>query len=63
MEQQIKEAFQFLADNPGALSPSEIELIKGFQKHFKEHGDLSERQRMTLFEIRKYRQKKDEHLY
>lgn len=60
---EIQEAFSYLTENPGGLSFRETELIEGFRKHYKEHGTLSERQMMTLFEIRKWREKKDEHLF
>lgn len=63
MESGITEAFQYLSNNPGVLTPLERDLIKSFQKHFKEHGELSERQRSTLFELKKWRQKSEQHLY
>ncbi len=62
-ETEIKEAFEFLSSHPGCLTILERDLIEGFKKYFKEHGSLSESQRNTLFELKKWRQKSDQRLY
>jgi hypothetical protein len=54
MEGKIKEAFEFLGSHAGSLTQGQLELLKGLQKYYREHKELSERQMKTLFEIRKY---------
>lgn len=63
MEAEIKEAFQYLADHAGGLTIGEIEFVKGLRKWYNETGSLSEKQERSLLEIRKYRQRRDSHLY
>jgi len=59
----IKEAFDYLNSNPGVLSLSERDMIKSFQKYYKEHKTLTEAQMRTISELRKFRANSDKHLY
>jgi len=54
MDYEITEAFGFLNQHSKSLNSRQLELLKGFQKYYREHKQLSERQTATLFEIRKY---------
>ena len=51
---QIKEAFDYLAQNPGRLSDSQLRFVSGLLKYYKRNKTLLERQTSALFEIRKY---------
>jgi hypothetical protein len=63
MQTEIKEAFSYLNSNPGVLSLSERDMVKSFQKYYKEHKKLSEAQLRTLMDLRRYREQSDKHLY
>lgn len=63
MELEIKEAFQYLKTHPGVLSLMERDSIESFQKDFNEHGKLNEMQTMSLLNLRKWREKSEQHLY
>ena len=63
MESEIKSAFDYLNSNPGGLTPGERQTIKELQEYFQKYKTLTESQRMTLFEVKKHREKMDSHLY
>jgi len=50
----IKETFDFLYLNEQLLSLNQIEFVRGLQKYYTKHKELSEKQQKALFEIRKY---------
>ncbi|HAX61151.1 MAG TPA: hypothetical protein DCX95_01125 [Elusimicrobia bacterium] len=54
MEKEITELFKTLAEHAGSLTTGELKLVKSFQRYFRKHKTLSERQLKTLIEIRKY---------
>lgn len=50
---EIKELFEYLADNAGKLRDSQLELIRSFKKYYRQKGELSEKQQKVLSEIRR----------
>jgi hypothetical protein len=58
----INEAFKYVL-GPGVLSLSERSMILSFQKYYKLHKTLSERQLRTLMDLRTYRVHSEKHLY
>jgi|WetSurMetagenome_2_1015567.scaffolds.fasta_scaffold175117_5 hypothetical protein len=51
----IKWQLRFITENAGSLTEKELELCASFEKQFKAHGYLSERQMVILEEIYKRR--------
>lgn len=54
MKTEVKSAFEFLAEHAGKLNDSQIHFLKSLQKYYKENKHLTERQRVILFDIKKY---------